>query len=130
MAAIQQWRAGTPAMADRRRARTRWRLGFRFEGDAERVRGGKAQERGEERRGHLILARGGSGGTASSSRGGGATARVGGTEVEGDRVAFARNPLESSLVFAGRSFSLLFLFSFYFFSVFDLIRLSNELQIL
>ena len=43
---------------------------------------------------------------------------------------FALRPLEVSLVFAGRSFSLLFLFSFYFFSVFDLIEVANELQIL
>ena len=55
---------------------------------------------------------------------------VGVGAVEDDRDDFALRPLEVSLVFAGRSFSLLFLFSFYFFSVFDLIEVANELQIL
>ena len=78
----------------------------------------------------LIHPRGGS--RRSETRGEArATARVATAgEVRDDRDHFARSPLEVSLVFAGRSFSLLFLFSFYFFSVFDLIEVANELQIL
>ena len=51
-------------------------------------------------------------------------------EEDDDADGFAPSPLESSLGFAGRSFSLLFSVFFYFFSVFDLIGLANELQIL
>ena len=51
-------------------------------------------------------------------------------EVGDDRDSFARSPLESSLGFAGRSFSLLFSVFFYFFSVFKLFGQANELQIL
>ena len=51
-------------------------------------------------------------------------------EVGDDRDSFARSPLESSLGFAGRSFSLLFSVFFYFFSVFDLNGQAIELQIL
>ena len=53
---------------------------------------------------------------------------VGGTGEGDDRVGFAPSPLETSLEIAGRSFFLFFLFSFYFFSVFDLIEQPNELQ--
>ena len=51
-------------------------------------------------------------------------------EEDDDADGFAPSPLESSLGFAGRSFSLLFSVFFYFFSVFDLIEVANELQIL
>ena len=78
VAAIRQWLLGAPAMADRRRARIRWRLGFRFSGEAEREREreGIRGRGGEELVGHLIQARGGSGGTELRARGGGATLAV------------------------------------------------------
>ena len=90
-------------------------------GDAEREREREVREQSEEVLGNLIRARGGSGWTASASGGGGATARSlqrGGRRPRGD---FANRPSEVSLVFAGRSFSLLISVFFYFFSVFDLI---------
>ena len=98
-------------------------------GDAEREREREVREQSEEVLGNLIRARGGSGWTASASGGGGATGSVTtGREVEDDRDTFARSPLAISLVFAGRSFSLLISVFFYFFSVFDLIGYANELQ--
>ena len=103
-------------------------LGLGFAVDPERERGEKPGAQVEGLVPDLILAQQRPGWTETASGGGGATARVGGTEVEGDRVAFARSPLPTFLVFAGRSFSLLFLFSFYFFSVFDLFGQANELQ--
>ena len=97
-------------------------------GDAERER--EVREQSEEVLGNLIRARGGSGWTASASGGGGATARSLQRRGRRPRGDFVNRPLEVPSVFAGRSFSLLFLFSFYFFSVFDLIEVANELQIL
>ena len=76
VAAIRQWRAGTPAMADRRRARSRWCLGFGFSGSTAREREGIRGREGEELGAHLIQARGGSGGTELRARGGGATLAV------------------------------------------------------
>ena len=115
-------------MATARSSSARWRLGLGFVVDTGQGRERHPRESREGLAAHLILARGGSGGTASSSRGGGATARVGGTEVGGDRDAFARSPLPISLVFAGMSFSLLFSVFFYLFSVIDLFGQANELQ--
>ena len=115
-------------MATARSSSARWRLGLGFVGSTAREREREVRAQVKGLAAHLILARGGSGGTASSSRGGGATARVGGTEVGGDRDAFARSPLPISLVFAGRSFSLLFSVFFYLFLVIDLFGQANELQ--
>ena len=97
-------------------------------GDAEREREREVREQSEEVLGNLIRARGGSGWTASASGGGRATRAVATARGRRCTEGFAENPLKTSLVFAGKSFSLFFLFSFYFFSVFDLIEQPNELQ--
>jgi hypothetical protein len=90
--AIEQWRAGAPAMADRRRARTRWGLGFGFAVDTEREREGIRGREGEELVGHLIQARGGSGGTELRARGGGSTAAVATARGRGRLGCFCSEP--------------------------------------
>ena len=92
VAAIWQWLLGAPAMADRRRARIRWRLGFRFSGEAEREREGIRGRGGEELVGHLIQARGGSGGTELRARGGGSTAAVATARGRGRLGCFCSEP--------------------------------------
>ena len=66
--AIEQWRAGAPAMADRRRARTRWRLGFQFAVDTERDRERELSEGREEKPAHLLIHPGTRGGRAGARR--------------------------------------------------------------
>ena len=91
-------------MADRRRVRLRWRLGFGFSGSTAQEREGIRGREGEEHGAHLIQARGGSGGTELRARGGRATRAVAtAPEVEDDQ-GFPENPLEFSFLFPSRPF--------------------------
>ena len=76
MAAIQQWRLGTPAMADRSSDSGAVYLGLGFAADTERERERGLSEGREKRVGHLIQAREGSGWSELRARGGGSTAAV------------------------------------------------------
>ena len=94
-------------------------LGFRRPHGKTKWRGGRETESGGDKGEEEELCEGGLLLLASTARQGvaGRAARrrirsVGGTGEGDDRVVFARSPLETSLEITGRSFSLLFLFSF------------------